>query len=468
MMRARLGDASRVSRSESPDTQLGESLLDPPNSLSRIPRRFQSPSRSGSPSLETPEHIICRIRQPGPTPGRPPDIAAFCQPLVVPARQPLNTFAWTQTRYPTPQPQQVYPPPSHYQHHPHHHPEIFHPVPSESLNLDHCPSPHRSYSSFCHHPLAPPPPPPQVFFGSGSPLLWQQNIPSRDKGPGPFAHNQHFSLVQHQRTQHLQEFLHPWENQTHRDGPQNFTMTGAGAESQLGIGDSTLHQLGEMHFVKDLPASGGGQGYSMPCSSGLLSSEGLGDGKPSAALSLATDAGDQSASSLEKIGLPKFTISPTLSPSKSREPQGMKRKGAYTKESPRTKRESPPHVYYSKESKELELKREGSQGSDEELRKRKIDGREGETEESESNTGKKSSASSSSSKRALNQLWPSCSQQGKHLCSSIQDLNDMTFEEHADFLPNIKVKAFDNFVCLRMKEECLEMVTSRGTVTLGS
>lgn len=41
------------------DSMLGDSLLDPPQSLEKIPpKRYQSPSRCGSPSLETPEHLL--------------------------------------------------------------------------------------------------------------------------------------------------------------------------------------------------------------------------------------------------------------------------------------------------------------------------------------------------------------------------------------------------------------------------
>ncbi|CAN7983752.1 unnamed protein product [Ixodes hexagonus] len=43
---------------DSPDLLLGESLLDPPQSLQMYPRRYQSPSRCGSPSVEVPEHLM--------------------------------------------------------------------------------------------------------------------------------------------------------------------------------------------------------------------------------------------------------------------------------------------------------------------------------------------------------------------------------------------------------------------------
>lgn len=47
------------SRTSSPaDSMLGESLLDPPNSLCMYPKRYQSPSRCGSPSIEVPEHLM--------------------------------------------------------------------------------------------------------------------------------------------------------------------------------------------------------------------------------------------------------------------------------------------------------------------------------------------------------------------------------------------------------------------------
>jgi hypothetical protein len=40
------------------DPLLGESLLDPPQSLDLFTRRYQSPSRCGSPSLEAPEYLM--------------------------------------------------------------------------------------------------------------------------------------------------------------------------------------------------------------------------------------------------------------------------------------------------------------------------------------------------------------------------------------------------------------------------
>ena len=50
---------SNLPRSDSMDSMLGDSLLDPPQSLQKIPpKRYQSPSRCGSPSLEAPEHLL--------------------------------------------------------------------------------------------------------------------------------------------------------------------------------------------------------------------------------------------------------------------------------------------------------------------------------------------------------------------------------------------------------------------------
>ncbi|XP_042216714.1 uncharacterized protein LOC121862477 isoform X2 [Homarus americanus] len=133
VMKARLAENTRISRSESPDTQLGESLLDPPNSLTRFPRRYQSPSRSGSPSLETPEHLICRHRPPAPQNARPPDIGMVLGPT-----PPSHPFSWTQARYPmTPVVHQasadsLCPPDAealhhhHQQHHQHHHQQQLH------------------------------------------------------------------------------------------------------------------------------------------------------------------------------------------------------------------------------------------------------------------------------------------------------------------------------------------------------
>ncbi|XP_037573160.1 protein FAM214A [Dermacentor silvarum] len=50
----------------SADLLLGESLLDPPQSLQMYPKRYQSPSRSGSPSVEAPEHLLFRSRAQSP------------------------------------------------------------------------------------------------------------------------------------------------------------------------------------------------------------------------------------------------------------------------------------------------------------------------------------------------------------------------------------------------------------------
>lgn len=52
-------DNSFHAKSSSPvDSLLGDSLLDPPQSLHMYPKRYQSPSRCGSPSLEVPEHLM--------------------------------------------------------------------------------------------------------------------------------------------------------------------------------------------------------------------------------------------------------------------------------------------------------------------------------------------------------------------------------------------------------------------------
>ena len=49
--------SSRTDTSDFPSL-LGESLIDPPQSIQKYPKRYQSPNRCGSPSLETPEHLI--------------------------------------------------------------------------------------------------------------------------------------------------------------------------------------------------------------------------------------------------------------------------------------------------------------------------------------------------------------------------------------------------------------------------
>ncbi len=52
-------DLENLPRSDSMDSMLGDSLLDPPQSLQKIPpKRYQSPSRCGSPSLEAPDHLL--------------------------------------------------------------------------------------------------------------------------------------------------------------------------------------------------------------------------------------------------------------------------------------------------------------------------------------------------------------------------------------------------------------------------
>ncbi len=54
-----LGPVDELPRSDSMDSMLGDSLLDPPQSLQKMPpKRYQSPSRCGSPCVETPEHLL--------------------------------------------------------------------------------------------------------------------------------------------------------------------------------------------------------------------------------------------------------------------------------------------------------------------------------------------------------------------------------------------------------------------------
>lgn len=60
----------RLAKSDSMDSMLGDSLLDPPQSLARMaPRRYQSPSRCGSPSLEAPDHLLGGRRDSGQLPS---------------------------------------------------------------------------------------------------------------------------------------------------------------------------------------------------------------------------------------------------------------------------------------------------------------------------------------------------------------------------------------------------------------
>ena len=59
--------SGRLTKSDSMDSMLGDSLIDPPQSLSKMPpKRYQSPSRCGSPSLEAPEPLM-GYRHPPPS-----------------------------------------------------------------------------------------------------------------------------------------------------------------------------------------------------------------------------------------------------------------------------------------------------------------------------------------------------------------------------------------------------------------
>ena len=60
LVKTRLAECQgKLSRSDSMDSMLGDSLLDPPQCLQKIPpKRYQSPSRCGSPSLEAPDHLL--------------------------------------------------------------------------------------------------------------------------------------------------------------------------------------------------------------------------------------------------------------------------------------------------------------------------------------------------------------------------------------------------------------------------
>jgi hypothetical protein len=75
-----------LAKSDSMDSMLGESLLDPPPSMSRMaPRRYQSPSRCGSPSLEAPDHLLLgsRVASGG---------AAAAGAAAAPSRPPPPTY----------------------------------------------------------------------------------------------------------------------------------------------------------------------------------------------------------------------------------------------------------------------------------------------------------------------------------------------------------------------------------------
>lgn len=51
-------ESARYLRDSRRDPLLGDCLLDPPQGLHMYPKRYQSPSRSGSPVMETPEHLM--------------------------------------------------------------------------------------------------------------------------------------------------------------------------------------------------------------------------------------------------------------------------------------------------------------------------------------------------------------------------------------------------------------------------
>jgi hypothetical protein len=77
-----------LAKSDSMDSMLGESLLDPPPSMSRMaPRRYQSPSRCGSPSLEAPDHLLMGSRVLGGGAASAASGAA-----AAPARPPPPTY----------------------------------------------------------------------------------------------------------------------------------------------------------------------------------------------------------------------------------------------------------------------------------------------------------------------------------------------------------------------------------------
>ncbi len=75
-----------LAKSDSMDSMLGESLLDPPPSMSRMaPRRYQSPSRCGSPSLEAPDHLLLGSRVSA-------GAASAAAASAAPARPPPPTY----------------------------------------------------------------------------------------------------------------------------------------------------------------------------------------------------------------------------------------------------------------------------------------------------------------------------------------------------------------------------------------
>uniref|UniRef100_A0A2R5L3V1 Atos-like conserved domain-containing protein n=1 Tax=Ornithodoros turicata TaxID=34597 RepID=A0A2R5L3V1_9ACAR len=81
------GDTKKRARSDSGSgSLLGESLLDPPQSLQMYPKRYQSPSRCGSPSVEAPEHLMLSVKGKS---SREPELMSSVSHQSRPQRRPV-------------------------------------------------------------------------------------------------------------------------------------------------------------------------------------------------------------------------------------------------------------------------------------------------------------------------------------------------------------------------------------------
>ena len=400
IIRAKFVDPARSSRSESPDTQLGESLLDPPHSLSRIPRRYQSPSRSGSPSLETPEHIMCRVRTPGPNPGRPPEVtpSTFCtQPQLI---QHLNPFAWTQARYPSFSHQQCSFTTSHqeatsYEQYPSC-PSVSFTAPISSSS-SYSRSENVSYlwpemASYTHNSTSYRFLPDERYKPPQETLPYQlyQNLPTSRLPSAPV-----FYESNNNNDNGIQQ---PWSSEQNFNEPASFISGSCAAISTASssIGAATTTNTNNINVRSPSSSSS-----TCPLHINIDSQELM----------------------MKNEGMP-FSSSPHHS---AESPQGMKRKGAYAKESPRNKRESPPHVYYSKEGKgeldfdnETATLRSSPSECDDLLKRKSLD-----DEDEEATLFSVVKKNAQRKVEIVNdRLWPSCSQAGKHFCSSVEDLTE--------------------------------------------
>lgn len=385
-MKAKIAENTRITRSESPDTQLGESLLDPPHSLIRFPRRYQSPSRSGSPSLETPEHLICRPRPPAPQNTKPPDITMMIRPAPTP-----HPFSWTQARYPMtpivhqPSMDSVCSPRGDVMHAAHHH----HPQPH----------PHQlTQSSFGFD-----------FSGSYQPYRRPQLVYNRPQMCWPQVQQ----VIQHkpqQVTLHPQQTplsLNPCYSSQQKTPTQ---VSPRGGKYQHYPEYQSLDQPDAHTLIGEYPE---------PMSV-------LGDGVP---------VGEYEDPHLyaKLRGVVEPSVSSSSSVQEGGRDQGVKRRGEYLSEYEyQGEHQMCKREYYQKS---LSISEASHHSEDQESAQRSTRVKQG--------TSKLSGLTQEGSelpKVLDDQMRPCCSYTGKHLCSSIEDLSEM--EEHMSPQLSAKVSLY--------------------------